>query len=188
LSIASNIQWYALIPHKAYSFITTLFLGPFDDVITKFYCIYADLSVENSKTIDVGNFHGTSCWKRCVCRHVWSEVCMPTDISVLFASSPWSAEVTNSWSYTSISLSLFVALYVIKHRDNFTSSQHSCNRTHFDTDLASSDRCAFFRVILPLSWIVRVLVCGLFWLASWIQRRAGFVIAFVPNSCLLMYM
>jgi hypothetical protein len=38
LSIASNIQWYALIPHKAYSFITTLFLGPFDDVITKFYC------------------------------------------------------------------------------------------------------------------------------------------------------
>jgi hypothetical protein len=39
LSIASNIQWYALIPHKAYSFITTLFLGPFDDVITKFYCI-----------------------------------------------------------------------------------------------------------------------------------------------------
>jgi hypothetical protein len=40
LSIASNIQWYALIPHKAYSFITTLLLGPFDDVITKFYCIY----------------------------------------------------------------------------------------------------------------------------------------------------
>jgi hypothetical protein len=39
LSIASNIQWYALIPHKAYSFITTLFLGPFDDVITEFYCI-----------------------------------------------------------------------------------------------------------------------------------------------------
>jgi hypothetical protein len=39
LSIASNIQWYALIPHKAYSFIPTLFLGPFDDVITKFYCI-----------------------------------------------------------------------------------------------------------------------------------------------------
>jgi hypothetical protein len=39
LSIASNIQWYALIPHKAYSFIMTLFLGPFDDVITKFYCI-----------------------------------------------------------------------------------------------------------------------------------------------------
>jgi hypothetical protein len=39
LSIASNIQWYALISHKAYSFITTLFLGPFDDVITKFYCI-----------------------------------------------------------------------------------------------------------------------------------------------------
>jgi hypothetical protein len=38
LSIASNIQWYALIPHKAYSFITTPFLGPFDDVITKFYC------------------------------------------------------------------------------------------------------------------------------------------------------
>jgi hypothetical protein len=42
LSVASNIQWYALIPHKAYSFITTLFLGPFDDVITKFYCIMID--------------------------------------------------------------------------------------------------------------------------------------------------
>jgi hypothetical protein len=40
LSIASNIQWHALISHKAYSFITTLFLGPFDDVITKFYCTY----------------------------------------------------------------------------------------------------------------------------------------------------
>jgi hypothetical protein len=40
LFIASNIQWYALIPHKAYSFITILFLGPFDDVITKFYCIF----------------------------------------------------------------------------------------------------------------------------------------------------
>jgi hypothetical protein len=43
LSIASNIQWYALIPHKAYSFITTLFLGPFDDVITKFYCRYTGI-------------------------------------------------------------------------------------------------------------------------------------------------
>jgi hypothetical protein len=46
LSIASNIQWYALIPHKAYSFITTLFLVPFDDVITKFYfsCIRQTLT------------------------------------------------------------------------------------------------------------------------------------------------
>jgi hypothetical protein len=42
LSIASDIQWYTLIPHKAYSFITTLFLGPFDDIITKFYCIYIE--------------------------------------------------------------------------------------------------------------------------------------------------
>jgi hypothetical protein len=25
---------------QRHSFITTLFLGPFDDVITKFYCIY----------------------------------------------------------------------------------------------------------------------------------------------------
>jgi hypothetical protein len=47
LSIASNIQWYALIPHKAYSFITTLFLGPFDDVITKFYCIAASVDVNH---------------------------------------------------------------------------------------------------------------------------------------------
>jgi hypothetical protein len=49
LSIASNIEWYALIPHKAYSFITTLFLGPFDDVITKFYCIL--LRVRISATV-----------------------------------------------------------------------------------------------------------------------------------------
>jgi hypothetical protein len=50
LSIASNIQWYALIPHKAYSFKTTLFLGPFDDVITKFYCIYIFSSYLTGKT------------------------------------------------------------------------------------------------------------------------------------------
>jgi hypothetical protein len=40
LSIASNIiNFIVLIIHR-YSFITTLFLGPIDDVITKFYCIY----------------------------------------------------------------------------------------------------------------------------------------------------
>jgi hypothetical protein len=52
LSIASNIQWYALIPHKAYSFITTLFLVPFDDVITKFYCIYTHVIKLNSLYLD----------------------------------------------------------------------------------------------------------------------------------------
>jgi hypothetical protein len=51
LSIASNIQWYALIPHKAYSFITTLFLGPFDDVITKFYCNTNSLTLNSANNI-----------------------------------------------------------------------------------------------------------------------------------------
>jgi hypothetical protein len=42
-SIASNIINIVVLIIKRYSFITTLFLGPFDDVITKFYCI-SDLS------------------------------------------------------------------------------------------------------------------------------------------------
>jgi hypothetical protein len=40
LSIASNIINIVVLIIQRYSFITTLFLGPFDDVITKFYCIY----------------------------------------------------------------------------------------------------------------------------------------------------
>jgi hypothetical protein len=39
LSIASNIISIVVLIIQRYSFITTLFLGPFDDVITKFYCI-----------------------------------------------------------------------------------------------------------------------------------------------------
>jgi hypothetical protein len=39
LSIASNIINTTILIIQRYSFITTLFLGPFDDVITKFYCI-----------------------------------------------------------------------------------------------------------------------------------------------------
>jgi hypothetical protein len=39
LSIASNIINIVVLVIQRYSFITTLFLGPFDDVITKFYCI-----------------------------------------------------------------------------------------------------------------------------------------------------
>jgi hypothetical protein len=39
LSIASNIINTIVLIIQRYSFITTLFLGPFDDVITKFYCI-----------------------------------------------------------------------------------------------------------------------------------------------------
>jgi hypothetical protein len=39
LSIASNIINIVVLIIRRYSFITTLFLGPFDDVITKFYCI-----------------------------------------------------------------------------------------------------------------------------------------------------
>jgi hypothetical protein len=38
LSIASNIINIVVLIIQRYSFITTLFLGPFDDVITKFYC------------------------------------------------------------------------------------------------------------------------------------------------------
>jgi hypothetical protein len=40
LYIASNIIWKCPFLLQRYSFITTLFLGPFDDVITEFYCIY----------------------------------------------------------------------------------------------------------------------------------------------------
>jgi hypothetical protein len=40
LSIASNIINIVVLIIQRYSFITTLFLGPFDDVITKFYCNY----------------------------------------------------------------------------------------------------------------------------------------------------
>jgi hypothetical protein len=40
LSIASNIINIVVLIIQRYSFITTLFLGPFDDVITKFYCIF----------------------------------------------------------------------------------------------------------------------------------------------------
>jgi hypothetical protein len=39
LSIASDIINIVVLIIQRYSFITTLFLGPFDDVITKFYCI-----------------------------------------------------------------------------------------------------------------------------------------------------
>jgi hypothetical protein len=38
LSIASNIINIVVLIIQRYSFITTLFSGPFDDVITKFYC------------------------------------------------------------------------------------------------------------------------------------------------------
>jgi hypothetical protein len=38
LSIASNIINIVVLIIQRYSFITTLFLGPFDDVITKLYC------------------------------------------------------------------------------------------------------------------------------------------------------
>jgi hypothetical protein len=38
LSIASNIINIVVLIIQRYSFITTLFVGPFDDVITKFYC------------------------------------------------------------------------------------------------------------------------------------------------------
>jgi hypothetical protein len=40
LSIASNIINIVVLIIQRYSFITTLFLGPFDDVITKFYCSF----------------------------------------------------------------------------------------------------------------------------------------------------
>jgi hypothetical protein len=34
-----RLLWKCPFRLQRYSFITTLFLGPFDDVITKFYCI-----------------------------------------------------------------------------------------------------------------------------------------------------
>jgi hypothetical protein len=36
----SWILWKCPFRLQRYSFITTLFLGPFDDVITKFYCMF----------------------------------------------------------------------------------------------------------------------------------------------------
>jgi hypothetical protein len=53
LSIASNIINIVVLIIQRYSFITTLFLGPFDDVITKFYCIYICncLGIDNFKSI-----------------------------------------------------------------------------------------------------------------------------------------
>jgi hypothetical protein len=52
LSIASNIINIVVLIIQRYSFITTLFLGPFDDVITKFYCtlcIFAKMSQKNKE-------------------------------------------------------------------------------------------------------------------------------------------
>jgi hypothetical protein len=46
LSIASNIINIVVLIIQRYSFITTLFLGPFDDVITKFYCISKTIRIE----------------------------------------------------------------------------------------------------------------------------------------------
>jgi hypothetical protein len=53
LSIASNIINIVVLIIQRYSFITTLFLGPFDDVITKFYC--------NTQPIEIyfKDFNGT---------------------------------------------------------------------------------------------------------------------------------
>jgi hypothetical protein len=48
LSIASNIINIVVLIIQRYSFITTLFLGPFDDVITKFYCITATITYISS--------------------------------------------------------------------------------------------------------------------------------------------
>jgi hypothetical protein len=47
LSIASNIINIVVLIIQQYSFITTLFLGPFDDVITKFYCTSKTLTTPN---------------------------------------------------------------------------------------------------------------------------------------------
>jgi hypothetical protein len=48
LSIASNIINIVVLIIQRYSFITTLFLGLFDDVITKFYCILYKIRNTNS--------------------------------------------------------------------------------------------------------------------------------------------
>jgi hypothetical protein len=49
LSIASNIINIVVLIIQRYSFITTLFLGPFDDVITKFYCISVSQCCHHSR-------------------------------------------------------------------------------------------------------------------------------------------
>jgi hypothetical protein len=49
LSIASNIINIVVLIIQRYSFITTLFLGPFDDVIIKFYCICVLMTDVNTR-------------------------------------------------------------------------------------------------------------------------------------------
>jgi hypothetical protein len=43
-------------------------------------------------------------------------------------SPPSSAEVKNPWSYTSALQYVFMAWYLIKHRDNFTFTLNICNK------------------------------------------------------------
>jgi hypothetical protein len=79
LSIASNIQWYALIPHKVYSFITTLFLGPFDDVITKFYCISIKDRISSNQTHSL-------IFRSCLLQISTGSMAMLMEVSVVFLS------------------------------------------------------------------------------------------------------
>jgi hypothetical protein len=52
LSIASNIINIVVLIIQRYSFITTLFLGPSDDVITKFYCILTKKNLATGYELD----------------------------------------------------------------------------------------------------------------------------------------
>jgi hypothetical protein len=93
LSIASNIQWYALIPHKAYSFITTLFLGPFDDVITKFYCIWERQKIkrkfnsDNTCYYSVQNLLSSRLLSKNVKIRIYNTIILPL---VLYVCKKWS--------------------------------------------------------------------------------------------------
>jgi hypothetical protein len=68
-----RLLWKSPFRLQRYSFITTLFLGPFDDVITKFYCIYNCSFLNDiwfwlrsckSKVVPVFNTLSTTSWRR----------------------------------------------------------------------------------------------------------------------------
>jgi hypothetical protein len=54
-------------------------------------------------------------------------------------SPPTSAEVKNSWGYTSIPPLVFMAGRLVKHRDNLTFHQHNC--LHIAGNFSSHHRC-----------------------------------------------
>jgi hypothetical protein len=65
-----RILWKCPFRLQRYSFITTLFLGPFDDVITKFYCIlivYIHFIADVFHSLTVVSVHHTPSFLTILC-------------------------------------------------------------------------------------------------------------------------